>query len=662
MKVIEGAIHNPVTTAVGVILLTLFGVLAVFSIPVQLTPTVEEPQITVQTAWPGASPGEVEREIVDEQEEQLKSLDGLLKMESSSQDSFAQIVLTFAVGSDTDANLLKVSNRLGQVPRYPQDADKPVILSSDPNMTAIAWFILLPREDEPYEGEIWKLYNFVDDQIKPALERVEGVSQSGFFGGREREMQVIVDPSELASRGLTVNQLGAALDRENKSYSGGDFAEGKRRYIVRTVGEYTSPEAIEDVVVAVKNGVPIHVKDVARVELGYRKAVADIFYRGEQMIAINASKEPGANILEVMQGLRSTVDDLNRELLADRGLFLKQVYDETDYVYSAISLVRQSLVLGGVLAIAVLLVFLRSRASTLVVAVAIPISAVGTFLMMKLLGRTLNVVSLAGMAFAVGMVVDNSIVVLENIYRHRQSGEAPARHRRPTREHEGSLGRGAGEHAHHHRGLHPHSSSSRRRQGQLFGDIAIAISCAVFAQPHRLHDRDSLPLRARILSTATPHDEDDGGKRRGSRNLWGLAAARERRFVGPRRRDRATGSRGQHDAGDSRWSSAFTVVADRADRSRPHAEDRVPARREQQLPVRRHAPCLPGLQPRRGRRACSSYLRRSACGHSVASRSPTAEAEPAPSRAAASDGFWFVSQPTRVRRSSECNDRGIRSG
>jgi len=476
MNIIHRAIRAPVTTAVGVILLVLFGLIALGSIPVQLTPTVDAPRVTVQTLWLGASPAEIEREIVDEQEEQLKSLDGLLKMESSSRDSMGQIVLTFAAGSDQDANLLKVSNRLEQVPRYPADAEKPLILTSDPNNGAMAWFILLRLPERPFEGEIWTLYDFVDDQIKPALERVPGVGQSNFFGGREREMQVIVDHAALAAREVTLNQLATALDRENRSYSGGDLDEGKRRYVVRTVGEYRSSEDIADVVIAVRGGIPVYVRDVARVELGFRKAGAELFFRDRQTIALSAIRAPGANVIETMAGLKAAVAELNAGVLRERGLRLVQAYDETEYIDSAISLVQQSLIIGGILAVVVLLLFLRSPASTLVIAVAIPISIIGTFLMLQLLGRTLNVVSLAGMAFAVGMVVDNAIVVLENIDRHRQMGKARAR-----AAHDGAA---------EVWGAVLASTLTtiavfvpilfvEQEAGQLFRDIALAISCGV---------------------------------------------------------------------------------------------------------------------------------------------------------------------------------------
>jgi HAE1 family hydrophobic/amphiphilic exporter-1 len=322
MKVIHDAIRYPVTTTVGVLLLVLFGMLALFRIPIQLTPDVEEPKITVQTIWPGASPQEVEREIVDEQEEQLKSLEGLVKMESSSSDSSGSITLTFQVGSDIDSALLKVSNRLEQVPRYPDDVDKPVIRTVDIGAGAIAWLILAPMDEGGFEGDLSTLFSFADDNIKPRFERVPGIAFSNIFGGREREMHVIVDPAKLAMRRVTLNQLGAALDRENRNYSGGDFNEGKRRYIVRTVGEYESTEDIEDIVIAIRNGVPIYLKDVARAELGYRKAGAKVFQKGRLVLAINAVKEPGSNILEVMDNLKAEVARINLELLAPRGLIL----------------------------------------------------------------------------------------------------------------------------------------------------------------------------------------------------------------------------------------------------------------------------------------------------------------------------------------------------
>jgi HAE1 family hydrophobic/amphiphilic exporter-1 len=510
VTIVRDAIRYPVTTAVGVILVVLFGALALFRIPIQLTPDVDEPNITISTVWPGASPQEVEREIVDEQEDQLKSLEGLLRMESTSSDSQGQITLTFPVGTDIDAALLKVSNRLQQVPRYPLDAEKPVISSVGFAEGAVAWFILTTTEKNGFEGDISTLYDFVDDSIKPEFERVPGIGQANIFGGRERELQVLVDPADLAARQVTYNELGAALERENRNFSGGDFDEGKRRYLVRTIGEYASPEDIEDIVIAVRDGVPIYLRDIGRAELGYRKEAARVFHLGRQVIATNTIRESGSNVLEVMAGLKQRVAVLNSDVREPRGLRLIQAYDETEYVTSAISLVQQSLLVGGLLAVFILLLYLRSVSTTFVIAVAIPISIVGTFLAMYAFGRTLNVVSLAGLAFAVGMVVDNSIVVLENIYRHRQSGKP--------------LMKAAYEGTVEVWGAVLASTLTtiavfvpilfiQEEVGQLFGDIAIAISSAVFLS--LIVSMTVIPsLSARILRTADEAPETSGRSKR----------------------------------------------------------------------------------------------------------------------------------------------------
>ena len=274
MNLVKGAIQYPVRVAVGAILLLLFGSLALSRIPVQLTPTVDEPGVTVTTLWPGASPHEIEREIIDEQEEQLKGLQGVLRMESSSQDSFGQLTLTFRTGTDVDSALLKVSNSLQQVPSYPATAEKPIITSGDANANASAWFVILKAEGGGFEGEVPNLLTFFQEFVKPEIERVPGVGLVNVFGGREREMQVIVDPAKVSARGIAITDLVAALERENRNYSAGDFDEGIRRYVVRTVGEYSSAEEIADIVVAVRNGVPVYVRDIAEVELGHGKAFA----------------------------------------------------------------------------------------------------------------------------------------------------------------------------------------------------------------------------------------------------------------------------------------------------------------------------------------------------------------------------------------------------
>ncbi|RMH35801.1 MAG: efflux RND transporter permease subunit [Nitrospirae bacterium] len=502
MNVVKFAIRFPVTVTVGVLLIALFGIVAVTRLPVQLTPDVTKPEITVTTRWPGASPHEVEREIVEEQEEQLKSVEGLEKMFSESSYGSGRIVLRFPAGTNLDASLLRVSNRLNQVREYPAEVEEPVISSADTTGSAIGWFILQPREGVPID--IATMRDFAEDVIKARFERVPGVAASNVYGGREREVQVIVDPAKLASRNLTFMDLARALDEENRDYSAGDFDEGKRTYVVRTIGEYRDPDDIENVIVARREGGPVYVRDIATVRLGYQDPTHVVRQKGRPCIAVNAVRETGANVLDTMEGLRRAVKELNEEWLAPRGLHFYQVYDETDYIYSSLSLVRQNLILGSMLAVLVLYLFLRTGSTTFVIGLAIPISIMGTFIMLWVLNRNLNVISLAGMTFAAGMLVDNSIVVLENIYRHRETGK--------------SLFRAAYDGTVEVWGAILASTLTtiavfvpivfvEEQAGQLFRDIAIAISSGVALS--LLVSMTVIPsLSARILTTATERPRD----------------------------------------------------------------------------------------------------------------------------------------------------------
>lgn len=478
MKLIDSSLRFPVTVVVGVLLAVLGGLLALRLVPIQLTPEVDRPIVTVTTVWPGASPEEIEKEIVEEQEEYLKSVEGVLKMTSESQDSRASIALEFPAGTDLVGATVRVNNKLNEVPSYPQTADRPVVSTSGVFDGAIAWFVIRKWDGAPEDLEILpaQFATFLEDTVKPRMERVDGVSRVNLFGGVEQELHVEFDPDLLASTGITVPELAAALRSENRDISAGDFGEGKRRYVVRTLSRFSSPEDVENSVIRMRDGVPIRVRDVARVELSFQKPGAQVRHKGQPAIAFNVQRRLGANVLDVTEGLLAQLDDINESLLHPRGLHVENVYRETIYIEAAIDKVFDNLWLGGILAIGVLFLFLRSVSSVAVIGVAIPISVITTFLSMYLLGRTINVISLAGMAFAVGMVVDNAIVVLENIYRHLQMGK-----RRIEAARDGAV---------EVWGAVLASTITtvavflpivfiRERAGQLFQDIAIAISSAI---------------------------------------------------------------------------------------------------------------------------------------------------------------------------------------
>ncbi len=421
MSVVSSAIRFPVTVVVGAIIAIAGGFLAFTAVPVQLTPEVERPIVTVTTNWIGASPEEIEKEIIEEQEDYLKSVEGLLKMTSTSNDGQGVVTLEFPAGTDITSTVVRVTNKLNEVPSYPDNADRPIISTSDQLDGAIAWFIIKARDTS--QIFVPNVQDLVEDFIQPRLERVEGVSSINIFGGLEQELHVVFSTDRLASAGITVTDLANALRSQNTDVSAGDIGEGKRRYVVRTVNRFNSIDDVEQTVIRVIDGVPIRVLDVADVELTYQKPRALVRHLGEPAIAFNAQREVGANVIAVLDGLEEQLAILDREILQPRGLYSQVAYKETVYINSAIDLVIQNIWVGGLLAIFALFIFLRSWSAIGVIAVAIPISIITTFLMMSIFGRSINVISLAGMAFAVGMVVDAAIVVLENIYRHMQMGK-----------------------------------------------------------------------------------------------------------------------------------------------------------------------------------------------------------------------------------------------
>ncbi len=427
MNVIQACISRPVAVSVGVLLVVLFGLLALLKIPVQLTPTVDVTVITVRTSWPGANPQEIEREIVDRQEEQLRSVKGLRKMSSSARDNLAEVTLEFYPEIAKSDALRDVDDKLRQVSNYPLEVDQPTVEASDASVDSpIAWLMLQTGREEPGDGaRVRELRDFAEDHVKPYLDRVPGVASVDIYGGLEREIQVRVDAGELAVRGLTLGQVRDALRRQNENVSAGTRAQGKRDIAIRTVGQYTSVDEVLNTVVAATPGGPVYIRDIATVESSFKEPTSFVRSRGRYGLALPVRREVGANVIQVMDALKQAVARVNTEVLQARnlGLELVQNYDETVYIRQAIDMVRDNILYGSALVLGLLLAFLRSWRATAVLALTIPVSVVGTFVVIVLLGRTLNVISLAGIAFAVGDVVDSAYVVLENIYRHKQMGK-----------------------------------------------------------------------------------------------------------------------------------------------------------------------------------------------------------------------------------------------
>jgi len=418
MKLIDFCIRYPVTVMVGVLLGLLFGFIGLKRLPVQMIPTVDRPEITVETEYRGAAPLEVEREITDRLEEKLNAVENLREMTSTSIEGKSTVILKFDWGTNKDIARLGVSEKLDLVTELPPDAEESQVRAVNTDEESpIAWIIVETRRDL---NEVWEE---VEDVIVPRLERVGGVGAVWRFGGQDREVHVILDPRAMAAREVTIREIRDAILRENRNIKGGDLTEGKSRHMVRTLGQFTNISEIEGVIVRLDRNRPVYIRDIARVAFGHEDRDFSVRINGRPAIGMGVLRRSGANTVEVMRGLKKELRYLGESLYKGKGIQFRMVYDETEYINDSLDLVVGNIYYAALLAVVVLLLFLRSFASILVISVAIPVSVMTTFIFLDAMGRTLNIITLAGLAFATGMVVDNAVVVLENIFRHREMGK-----------------------------------------------------------------------------------------------------------------------------------------------------------------------------------------------------------------------------------------------
>lgn len=469
------------------ILVVIFGTLSLMRLPIQMTPEIQRPEISIGTSWRASAPNEIESEIIEPQEDVLRSVPGLLRMSSNSSFGQGSIQMEFAIGTDMSRALIEVMNRLNQVPRYPLDANEPVISVGGGGFEKVmAWFAVRPKpgNDRPVES----YQDFLEESVITRLERVPGVSRTGAFGGRTHEVRITFDPYKAANIGLDLTSISGELGA-NANISAGSNEVGRRQYTVRFSGRY-AVESLGDLVLEWREGKPIRLKDIARIEMVMVDPSTMLHMNGGPSIAINVTPESGVNVLEVMTALKETVADLAANELDRAGLQIRQVYDESVYVTGSIKMVRNNLLLGMTLAVVVLWWFLRKFRATLIVALSIPLCLFSAFVILNITGRTLNIISLAGLAFATGMVLDAAIVVLENIFRQREGGlEGNNASERGTLQVWGALLASTATTI----AIFMPVVFLQDEAGQLFGDLAITISAAVTA---------SLIVAVTVLPTA----------------------------------------------------------------------------------------------------------------------------------------------------------------
>jgi len=474
----EGIIRNGLLMTVAALILTVLGVLAASRIPVQMIPDLEVRTVTVQTSWPGATPQDIEKEILIEQEEYLRTVPNLQRLEASASSGRATIELDFPFGIDITETLIRVNNALTQVPSYPINVDEPRVYASSFSANSFMFFNVSPLPDNPRGLDMDMMRDFIEDNVRTRMSNVPGVSDVQVWGGAERQIRVILDPIRLADRGISITDVRDAIRRRNQDVSGGEIDTGKRRYLLRTVGRFDDVQQLENLIVDRRGDTLIRLADIAEVEFDHFEIRGLNFVDGDPVINLAVRRETGSNVIDIKYAMLDAVDRIGREVLEPAGMEIKLIAEDVGYVEASVRNVWTNLALGALLATLVMYLFLRSARATAVGIIGIPICTIAAFIGLLATGRTINVISLAGVAFSIGMTLDNSIVVIESIELARRRGLDRFR----------SAVEGV-------RNVWPAVLAStlttilvfapvlfiKEEAGQLYSDIAIAISAAIFA-------------------------------------------------------------------------------------------------------------------------------------------------------------------------------------
>ena len=420
MNITELSTKHWPSVAVAVALVALFGLTSIASLPIQLLPTIEEPQVSVANFWRAAAPEEMEANIVEPQENVLKNTPGLTDISSFVSRGAGFVNLTFAVGTDIQAAKLDVINNLSQVPPGPADATEPQVFAGGGQQTPGAASLLVRVLPENPDKELSNYQGLIEEFVQPRLARIPGVSQVNLQGEQPREVHITFDSYRAAALGIQISDIMATVSRATDT-SGGFADVGRRQYTVRFVGQF-EPDSLNELIVGWSNERPINLSEVADVEIVARKPDGFTLRNGFPAYYITVQREYDANTVSILDGINEAIVELNAGPLADAQLEIDLSFDASVHIRRAISLVKNNLGLGLMLAIGVLYFLMRSRRATFLVTATVPLSLLVAFVALRLFDKSLNVISLAGLAFAVGLVMDAAIVTLENIVRCRQNG------------------------------------------------------------------------------------------------------------------------------------------------------------------------------------------------------------------------------------------------
>ena len=413
----QTAIRRGITFTMIFLIIIGFGLFSLNRLKVDLFPDVTFPVIGVITQYEGVGPYDIENLVTRPMEEAVTSVENIETINSRSMSGTSILIIEFGWGTDMDQAETDVRKNLDIIrDMLPDNVSDPITFAFDPSMQPIAFLAL--SSDQLGQAELREV---AKEKIEPRIERIPGVASADARGGLERQINVMVDPRELAAKGIDINQIINTIRMENLQIPGGQIEEGMSEFSVRTYGEFQSVDQIKRVVVGQKSNTPIHLEEVASVVDGFKERNSYVRNNGKESVVLVVMKQSDANTVNATEAVLDAIPDL--EKVAGSGTKIEVVFDLASFIKDSISNLTNTALQAFLLAGLVLLFFLRNIRSAIIVAVSIPVSVIATFFVMDQAGVTLNIISMAGLALAIGMLVDNSIVVLENIFRHRELGE-----------------------------------------------------------------------------------------------------------------------------------------------------------------------------------------------------------------------------------------------
>lgn len=416
MNITRGSVGRPVLTTIIFLIVITVGVVSFSRMSIDLMPEVTYPSISVSTSYGNVGPQEMEELVTRPIEEALAAVQNVEEITSTSTEGRSSVRVAFTWGTDLDTAANDIRDRVDRVlGRLPEDIERPIIYKFDLSSFPIVYYGVSS------DMNAVDLRQFVDDQVKYRLERVPGVAAVSINGGLTREIHVNLKASKLKALGLSPDTIISALRSENQNIPAGDYKHGNLDILIRTQGEYQSLDEIRDTVITIRDGSPVLVRDVADVDDSHQEIRQTYRINGRQGLRVSINKQSGSNTVKVVQAVNEEVAMINRDLPQ---VNLTPIIDTSVYIKQSINNVGMSALIGGILAVIILFVFLRNLSSTIIIATAIPISVIATFSLIYFGGFTLNIMTFGGLALGIGMLVDSAIVVLENIYRHREGGKS----------------------------------------------------------------------------------------------------------------------------------------------------------------------------------------------------------------------------------------------